>query len=75
MNDQKHTQQFSPNTESTNTPNPLHQLRKADSVLSIVQADIPQPCIIVPSILTARGYAACCRSWLWKNLYISVYRR
>lgn len=53
MNDQKHTQQFSQNSESTNMPNPLHQLRKADSVLSIVQADIPQPCIIVPSILTA----------------------
>lgn len=53
MSDQKHTQQFSQNSESTNTPNPLHQLRKADSVLSIVQADIPQPCIIVPSILTA----------------------
>ena len=53
MNDQKHTQQFSPNSESTNTLNPLRQLRKANSVLSIVQADIPQPCIIVPSILTA----------------------
>lgn len=53
MNDQKHTQQFSPYSESTNTPNPLHQLRKSDSVLSIVQADIPQPCIIVHAILTA----------------------
>lgn len=53
MNDQKHIQQFSQNSESINTPNPLRKLRKAESVLNIVQAEIPQPCIIVPAILTA----------------------
>lgn len=37
----------------THQLNIWHRLKKAESILGIVQADIPAPCVIVPSILTA----------------------